>query len=58
MNEAINAGADEVAAALGVDDLMIFELRDGRARLIGGVGRRQWLGRRRRRRPGRRAAPA
>lgn len=32
-------GTAEVAAALGVEDLMVFELRDGRAHLRGGVGR-------------------
>jgi len=32
-------GTAEVAAALGVDDLMVFELRDDRAHLRGGVGR-------------------
>ena len=31
--------ASEVAAALGVEDLMVFEMRDGRAHLRGGVGR-------------------
>lgn len=39
MTEPAVQGAREVAAALDVDDLMIFELRGGRARLLGGVGR-------------------
>lgn len=30
---------EEIAAALGVDDLMVFELADGRAHLRGGIGR-------------------
>ena len=39
MTEPNDPGASDVAAALGVDDLMLFELRDGRAHLRGGVGR-------------------
>ena len=45
MTEPTVQGAREVAAALDVDDLMIFELRGGRARLLGGVGRGSgWAG--------------
>lgn len=34
-----------VATALGVEDLMVFELRDGRAHLLGGAGRgAAWAG--------------
>lgn len=39
MSETTNSGTTEVAAALGVDDLMVFELRDDRAHLCGGSGR-------------------
>ncbi len=41
----MNFAASEVAAALGVEDLMVFEMRDGRALLLGGVGRGSgWAG--------------
>lgn len=39
MPASIDSRASEVAAALGAEDLMIFEMRDGRAHLRGGVGR-------------------
>jgi len=41
----MDPGTAEIAAALGVDDLMVFELRDERAHLRGGVGRGEgWAG--------------